>query len=99
MNTPELSVVSTMYCSADFIREFYRRVSAAAQSITQSYEIVLVDDGSPDSSLQIAMELAEKDSRVRIVELSRNFGHHPAILAGLRHAQGALIFLIDIDLE
>jgi putative glycosyltransferase len=99
MNAPKLSVVSTMYCSADFVREFYRRVSTAAQSVTDSYEIVLVDDGSPDGSLQIAMELAESDARIRIVELSRNFGHHPAILAGLRHAEGELIFLIDIDLE
>jgi putative glycosyltransferase len=99
MNTPELSVVSTMYRSASFVHEFYKRTSAAAQSITDSYEIVLVDDGSPDRSLQIAMELADRDSRVRVVELSRNFGHHPAILAGLRQARGTIVFLIDIDLE
>ena len=99
MSVPKLSVVSTMYCSADFVREFYRRVTAVAQRVTDSYEIVLVDDGSPDGSLQIAMELAKSDARIRIVELSRNFGHHPAILAGLRHAEGEVIFLIDIDLE
>ncbi len=98
-NTPELSIVSTMYRSSTFVEEFYRRISAAAQSLTNSYEIVLVDDGSPDDSLALAITLAERDTRVRIVELSRNFGHHPAILAGLRHARGELIFLIDIDLE
>jgi putative glycosyltransferase len=99
MSTPDLSVVSTMYRSAEFVREFHRRISATAQSLTESYEIVLVDDGSPDDSLKIAMELAEGDPHIRIVELSRNFGHHPAILAGLRHARGELVFLIDIDLE
>jgi len=95
----ELSVVTTMYRSAEFIPEFYRRMSAAAQRLTPSYEIVLVDDGSPDDSLRLSIELSDSDSRVRVVELSRNFGHHPAILAGLRHARGQLVFLIDIDLE
>jgi len=99
MHTPELSIVSTMYQSADFIREFYQRSTAAAAAITESYEIVLVDDGSPDNSLQLALQLAESDHRVRIVELSRNFGHHAAILAGLRETKGELVFLIDIDLE
>jgi putative glycosyltransferase len=99
MNAPELSIVSTMYRSADFIREFYQRITAAAGTITNSYEIVLVDDGSPDKPLHLALQLAESDDRVRVVELSRNFGHHAAILAGLREAKGELVFLIDIDLE
>ncbi len=95
----ELSIVSTMYCSGEFVAEFYRRITAAAQSVTNSYEIVLVDDGSPDDSLARALALVETDRRVRVVELSRNFGHHPAMLAGLRHAQGDRVFLIDMDLE
>ena len=96
---PELSVVSTMYRSAEFIEEFYRRTCEAAAQVTGSFEIVLVDDGSPDDSLERAVEIATRDRRVRVVELSRNFGHHPAILAGLRQARGNMIFLIDIDLE
>ncbi len=99
MITPELSIVSTMYQSSAFVAEFSRRISAAARTVTNSYEIVLVDDGSPDDSLALAVALAKDDPRVRVIELSRNFGHHPAILAGLRHARGELIFLIDIDLE
>lgn len=99
VHSPQLSIVSTMYRSSDFIGEFHRRISAAAQSLTASYEIVLVDDGSPDDSLARALAIAETDPRIRVVELSRNFGHHPAMLAGLRHARGELIFLIDIDLE
>ncbi len=88
-----------MYRSADFVPEFYARMVAAAERVTSAFEIILVDDGSPDSSLASAIALADSDNRVRVVELSRNFGHHPAILAGLRHARGEYVFLIDIDLE
>lgn len=99
MSSLDLSIVSTMYRSAEFVAEFHRRVSAAAQQITSAYEIVFVEDGSPDNSLQLARVLAEEDEHVRVIALSRNFGHHPAMLAGLRHARGQLVFLIDIDLE
>ena len=99
MTEPELSIVSTMYRSSEFIAEFYRRMSEAAQHLTTAYEIVLVDDGSPDDSLSLALALAAEDERVRVVELTRNFGHHPAMLAGLRHTRGRYVFLIDIDLE
>jgi putative glycosyltransferase len=94
-----LSVVTTLYKSAVHVEEFYRRASEAAGRITDDYEIVMVDDGSPDTSLDIACALAAKDGRVRVVELSRNFGHHKALMAGLDHAKGELCFLIDSDLE
>jgi putative glycosyltransferase len=94
-----LSVVTTLYKSAAHVEEFYRRASEAASRITDDYEIVMVDDGSPDNSLDIACALAAKDGRVRVVELSRNFGHHKALMAGLDHAKGELCFLIDSDLE
>ncbi len=99
LSAPDLSIVSTMYNSSPFVQEFYRRVTAAAAQVTPSFELVLVDDGSPDDSLALALELARADERVRVVELSRNFGHHTAMLAGLRHARGACVFLTDIDLE
>ena len=94
-----LSVVTTLYKSATHVEEFYRRASEAAKRITDDYEIVMVDDGSPDNSLALACTLADKDSRVRVVELSRNFGHHKALMTGLDHASGELCFLIDSDLE
>jgi putative glycosyltransferase len=95
----DLSIVTTMYRSADFVAKFYQRITETASKLTDSFELVMVDDGSPDHSLQIAVELARADRRVRVVELSRNFGHHTAIFAGLQHARGNLVFLIDIDLE
>jgi putative glycosyltransferase len=95
----QVSIVTTLYDSAPFIEEFHRRISANVQKITDRYEIVMVDDGSPDRSLQIALALMQRDPHTRIVELSRNFGHHKAMMAGLSHAKGDLVFLVDVDLE
>src|ERR1051325_3242957 len=94
-----LSIVSTMYRSAPYLREFHARVSASARNITNDYEIILVNDGSPDESLELALELQKSDPRIRVVDLSRNFGHHAAMLMGLTHARGDWVFLIDGDLE
>lgn len=80
--------------------EFYQRASdAAKEMVGDDYEIVLVNDGSPDNSLDLAIGLTEKDSHVVVVDLSRNFGHHKAMMAGIEHAKGKKIFLIDCDLE
>jgi len=93
----KLSIVTTLYKSGAYVEEFHRRASEAAQHTTDDYEIVMVDDGSPDNSLDIACAIARTDSRVRVVELSRNFGHHKAMMAGLDHSHGELCFLIDSD--
>lgn len=95
----ELSIVATLYRSAPHIEEFYQRSSAAARKLTESYEIILVNDGSPDNSLEIAVALVDRDPHVRVVDLSRNFGHHKAMMTGLEHARGKQVFLIDCDLE
>jgi putative glycosyltransferase len=96
----KLSIVATLYQSAPYIIEFYERASAAAkQHVGEDYEIVLVNDGSPDDSLNLAINLANSDSHVVVVDLSRNFGHHKAMMTGLSHAKGERIFLIDSDLE
>jgi len=95
----ELSIVTTLYRSVSYLEEFYTRVCDAAKKITDDYEIIFVNDGSPDNSLDIAISLYEKDTRVKVIDLSRNFGHHKAIMTGLAHAKGELVFLIDCDLE
>jgi putative glycosyltransferase len=96
----KLSFVATLYMSAPYIAEFHERASAAARQHAQDdYEIILVNDGSPDNSLDLAVELTRTDPRVTVVDLSRNFGHHKAMLAGLTHARGERVFLIDSDLE
>lgn len=96
----KLSFVTTLYQSAPYILEFHLRASdAARQLVGEDYEIVLVNDGSPDHSLDIAIQLTESDSHVVVVDLSRNFGHHKAMMTGLAQSKGGLIFLIDSDLE
>jgi putative glycosyltransferase len=95
----KLSVVTTLYESAPFITEFVERTRNEVEKLTRDYEIILVDDGSPDESLRVALSLLSSEPGLRIIELSRNFGHHKAIMTGLEHASGDLIFLIDVDLE
>lgn len=96
----KLSIVATLYQSAPYIAEFHQRASESARRLVgDDYEIVLVNDGSPDDSLDIAVRLTEMDAHVVVVDLSRNFGHHNAMMAGLEHAVGDRVFLIDTDLE
>ncbi len=96
----KLSIVATLYQSAPYIAEFHQRASAAASRLVgDDYEIVLVNDGSPDNSLDLAVQLAESNGHVVVVDLSRNFGHHKAMMTGLAHAKGERVFLIDSDLE
>ena len=99
MTTTALSIVTSLYHSAPYLREFHARSVAAASQLTDSFEIVLVNDGSPDASLDVALELCDQDPRVRVLDLSRNFGHHKALMTGLAHARGELVFLLDSDLE
>jgi putative glycosyltransferase len=95
----KLSIVTTLYRSAASIAEFYRRIIEVAERVTGDIELVMVNDGSPDNSLDLALELHRCDPRVVVVDLSRNFGHHKAMMTGLAHATGDLVFLIDSDLE
>jgi len=95
----DLSIVTTLYYSAPYLNEFHSRISAAARKITEDYEIILVNDGSPDGTLEVAVSLQERDAHVTVIDLSRNFGQHKAIMTGLAHSKGDLVFLIDVDLE
>jgi putative glycosyltransferase len=95
----KLSIVTTLYKSSIYIEEFYCRITKEAKKITEDYEIIFVDDGSPDDSLSKAIKFSEKDYHIKIIELSRNFGHHKAIMTSLNHTSGEFVFLIDSDLE
>lgn len=95
----ELSIVTSLYYSAPYLSEFYRRACASAEQLTHDFEFVLVNDGSPDNSLADAIALHEQDPRVCVIDLARNFGHHKAIMTGLAQARGNLVFMLDCDLE
>ncbi|MEO8992697.1 MAG: glycosyltransferase family 2 protein [Nitrosospira sp.] len=96
----EISIVSTLYRSRPFLESFLTEcLQAVAEIKCSRFEILLVNDGSPDDSLAYALERRTDISQLVVIDLSRNFGHHHAIQAGLQHARGDLIFLIDCDLE
>lgn len=95
----KISIVTTLYYSEDYVQEFYTRVKNSVSNITSEYEFIFVNDGSPDDSLINVLELQKTDPRITAVDLSRNFGHHKAIMTGLRFAKGDFVFLIDSDLE
>ncbi len=89
-----------MYKSENFIHDFYSQcIITLAEIQCLSYEIIFVNDGSPDNSLNEVLKLREKDKNIIVIDLSRNFGHHNAIMAGLTYSSGELVFLIDCDME
>jgi len=94
-----LSIVVPCYNEEAVIAEFHRRVVAALAAIELDLEIIYTDDGSLDQTANILRELQQEDRRVRVVSLSRNFGHQLAVTAGLEHARGDAVVIIDADLQ
>lgn len=92
-----LSVIAPVLDEEDTIEEFHRRVGEALRELP--YELILVDDGSSDSTPALLAGLAESDPRVRVVTLSRNFGHQAALSAGLERARGEAAVTLDSDLQ
>lgn len=99
MNTPLISVVIPVYRSQESLRELSERLTQSLGSMTDDFEVVLVNDGSPDDSWTVIKEIAAKDPRFVGICLSRNFGQHPAISQGLNHARGQWVVVMDCDLQ
>ena len=96
---PVVSVVAPVYNEEAILEELYRRLSAVLDGAGESWELVLVNDGSRDRSGQIMRELHARDGRVKVVDFARNFGHQIAITAGADYAQGDAVVIIDADLQ
>ncbi len=94
-----LSIIVPAYNESEGMRLLYDRLTACASTWNEDYEILLVDDGSQDDTLAQAEEMAARDSHWKVVSLSRNFGHQAALTAGLEHARGEVIAIIDADLQ
>jgi polyisoprenyl-phosphate glycosyltransferase len=92
-----LSVVAPLHDEEDTVRELCRRIDAALAGVP--FELILVDDASTDSTPEILDSLADEDPRVRVLHLSRNFGHQAALTAGLEHARGDAVAMLDGDLQ
>jgi len=102
----KFSVISPIYNESENLQELYNRLTVVLENLCNeegcpplSYEVILVDDGSTDNSWQVIKALHEKDSRVKGISFSKNFGHHIAITAGLDRAQGDAVILLDADLQ
>lgn len=99
MPTPSVSVVIPVFGNARSLAELCRRLSESLSPDYPDFEIILIDDGSPDDSWAVIRRLGEGDTRIKGIRLSRNFGQHPAIAAGFDRATGDVVVLMDADLE
>jgi len=95
----ELSVVIPIYNEEENIPTLYKRLRRVLKASVSSYEIIFVNDCGKDRSLEMLRALAKKDARVKVVSFARNFGHQMAITAGMDHARGDLVILMDGDLQ
>ena len=95
----ELSLVIPLYNEEGLVDELVRRSVAAMSSLTDDFEILFVDDGSRDGTLSRLLELRSAEPRIKVVELSRNFGHQAAFTAGLTFASGRFVAMMDGDLQ
>ena len=96
---PLISIVSPVYGCRDSLDDLYTRVKDSVSQITDDFELIFVNDRSPDNAWEKIKELAKKDKRVKGINLSRNFGQHKAISAGIDYAKGDWIVVMDCDLQ
>lgn len=98
-NKIHISVVSPVYRAENIVEELVKQLHEQLSLITPDYEIILVNDASPDASWEKIVQECSKDLRVKGLNLSRNFGQHPAITAGLEYAKGDWVVVMDCDLQ
>jgi len=96
---PKISVVTPVYGCCGSLESLYTRLCSSLSVITEDFEIIMVNDASPDSAWEVIKSLAAKDKRVRGINLARNFGQHKAITAGLEHSKGDWTVVMDCDLQ
>ncbi len=96
---PYISVVTPIYNAVDIVDELYKQLVENLSKITNDFEIIMVNDADPTRSSTKIAALAQKDKRVKLIDLSRNFGQHIAISAGLDYAKGEYVVVMDCDLQ
>lgn len=99
MNNLHISVVIPVYGCCETLKKLYASLKASLSEITENYEIIMVNDASPDKAWETIINLSKDDSRVKGINFSRNFGQHYAISAGLEHSRGDWIVVMDCDLQ
>ena len=98
-DTPKYSLVIPIYNEEENLAELYRRISAVMDRLDGPVELILINDGSRDRSLELLRELHEKDSRICYLSFARNFGHQIAVTAGLNFSTGQVVVILDGDLQ
>jgi polyisoprenyl-phosphate glycosyltransferase len=96
---PHISIISPVYKADQIIEELVNEIQKTMKIINCSYEIILIDDRSPDNCWQVMQKLSAKFENIKSIRLSKNFGENPAIIAGLQHAKGDWIVVMDCDLQ
>jgi dolichol-phosphate mannosyltransferase len=99
MNHPRISIVAPAYNEQETLPEFYRRIRDVLDGLDEPWELILINDGSSDRTGEVVRDLHQRDPRVCMVEFARNFGHQLAVTAGLDHARGDAVVIIDSDLQ
>jgi glycosyltransferase involved in cell wall biosynthesis len=94
-----VSIVVPVFNEEESLPELYRRTVAVMKHLDLAFELIFVDDGSIDRSLDVMLEISEKDNSVKIIQLSRNFGHQLAIIAGIDYSHGEAVIMMDGDLQ
>lgn len=97
--SPHVSVVIPVYNEEQVFPELLERLEKALEQTGRAYEVVFIDDGSSDRSLQMMREAAGRDSRIKVLSFSRNFGHQTAVTAGINHSDGDAVIVMDADLQ
>ncbi len=97
--TKLVSIIAPIYNEADVIKEFYQRLNTTLAEANEQFEIIFINDGSRDRSFSLLQQLQAEDKRISIINFSRNFGKEIALTAGLDHAQGDAVIVIDADLQ
>ena len=96
----KISVIVPMYYEEKIVSECYNRLTSVLKNIENyEYEIIFINDGSQDKTLEMLVELSNSDSNVKVISFSRNFGHQAAVTAGLQYVTGDAIVIIDSDLQ
>ena len=99
MDGIKYSVIIPMYNEQEVIKESYRRLDGVMRPLGEEYELIFVNDGSRDKTMEIMLEIANNDKHVKIVDFARNFGHQTAVTAGMKYSSGDAVVIIDADLQ
>ena len=99
MTQPTVSIIIPIYNEEENIPELYHRLETVIEQLDGEAELIFVDDGSRDNSLNLMREIYERDYRVKYISLARNFGHQIAVTAGLNNVRGKAVVVMDADLQ